>query len=454
MEWFLVEALVNFIQVFIIYKVLGLYYNRRLLFRFSVEIAIVLMTLILIVLNNNFQIYSNPLLYLTFCLLIFITTAIIFKGNIFSKAVMLFLVLAVVATLEILSAILITAAGGFDLKAIQEQNHIRLEVMIISQTLFMYFYVLIKKRLDKDKISFFNNKYNILVGSILFLTVIIMIILAWMYGNIDAINDSISKSLLILTLCVSLLSITSITLMDQVLKDMEAKHKNEMELQQIKLERVYLADVNSALEEIRIIRHDMRGELALIHGYNELNQKDKIRLHIEKKLQEMDIQLIPQIDNENVITSFLNFKLKEAKSNNIDVEVISNINDEEIYIDKEDICRIINNIMNNIIEALQECEAKKVKFFIGISGEYLIIKSENPYRGNLLTDGEKIITSKQDRTKHGYGLKSIKNIAEKYNGFMSIIYDNNKFKIDVEMLNNEVYKYSEAEEIKNYNTSV
>ena len=83
-----------------------------------------------------------------------------------------------------------------------------------------------------------------------------------------------------------------------------------------------------------------------------------------------------------------------------------------------------------------------------------IIKSENPYRGNLLTDGEKIITSKQDRTKHGYGLKSIKNIAEKYNGFMSIIYDNNKFKIDVEMLNNEVYKYSEAEEIKNYNTSV
>jgi uncharacterized membrane protein len=452
MEWFLVEALVNFIQVFIIYKVLGLYYNRRLLFRFSVEIAIVLMTLILIVLNNNFQIYSNPLLYLTFCLLIFITTAIIFKGNIFSKAVMLFLVLAVVATLEILSAILITAAGGFDLKAIQEQNHIRLEVMIISQTLFMYFYVLIKKRLDKDKISFFNNKYNILVGSILFLTVIIMIILAWMYGNIDAINDSISKSLLILTLCVSLLSITSITLMDQVLKDMEAKHKNEMELQQIKLERVYLADVNSALEEIRIIRHDMRGELALIHGYNELNQKDKIRLHIEKKLQEMDIQLIPQIDNENVITSFLNFKLKEAKSNNIDVEVISNINDEEIYIDKEDICRIINNIMNNIIEALQECEAKKVKFFIGISGEYLIIKSENPYRGNLLTDGEKIITSKQDRTKHGYGLKSIKNIAEKYNGFMSIIYDNNKFKIDVEMLNNGVYKYSEAEEIKNYNT--
>ena len=440
MEWFIIEALVNFIQIFIIYRMLNLYYKRRILLRFSVEVVIVLMSIILTVLNYNFQIYSNPLLYLSFYLFMFITAIIIFKGNIFSKIVVLLWILAVVATLEIVASLLITTASGFDLKAIQEQNNVRLEVMILSQTLFIYFYVLNKKRLDKDKISFFNNKYNILIGVILFITIIFMIILAWMYGNIDVINEGISKALLILTLCVSLLSITSITLMDQILKDMEEKHKNEMELQQIKLERVYLADVNSTLEEIRILRHDMRGELALIHGYNELNQREKIRLHIEKKLREMDIQLVPQIDNENVITSFVNFKLKEAKSENIDVDIISNINDEEIYIDKEDICRIINNIMNNAIEALEGYNIKKVKLFIGIAGDYLIIKSENPYKGSLLTDSGSIITLKKDRTKHGYGLKSIKGIAERYNGFMNITYDDDKFKIDVEMLNRSMYE--------------
>lgn len=442
--WFIIESSVNFIQIFIIYKVFDLFYDRRFLYRFSVEIVILIMTLILILLNYNFQIHSKPLLYLAFYLLILLTAVIIFKGNTFSKAVMLFMIFVVVATLEIVAAVLVTTAGGFDLKEIQQQNNVRLEVMILSQILFMYFYVLIKKRFDKDRMFFLNNKYNILVGSILFLTVIVMIILAWMYGNIDATNDSISKSLLILTVCVSLLSITSIVLMDQVLKDMLEKHKNEMELQQIKLERVYLTDVNSALEEIRILRHDMRGELALIHGYNELNQKDKIRLHIEKKLKEMDVQVTPQIDNENIITSFLNFKLKEAKSKNINVEIISNINDEEIYIDKDDICRIINNIMNNAIEALQECDTKEIKLFIGITGNYLLIKSENPYMGNLLTEDKKIITTKKDRTKHGYGLKSIKNIAEKNNGFMSIIFDENKFKVDVEMLNRKVHEYSIA----------
>ena len=81
-----------------------------------------------------------------------------------------------------------------------------------------------------------------------------------------------------------------------------------------------------------------------------------------------------------------------------------------------------------------------MELFIGIAGDYLIIKSENPYKGELLTEGEKIITIKKDKTKHGYGLKSIKSIAERYNGFMSVVYDNYKFKIDVEMLNGKTYK--------------
>ncbi len=444
--WIIIEAFVNFLQIFIIYKVFDLFYDRRILYRYSVEIVIIIMTLLLVLLNFYFKIYLNPLLYFAFYFFIYITTVIIFKGNILSKIVLLFLLIAAVATFEMLAAILITTTGGIDLKTIQEQSHARLEVIIISQTLFVFFYIFIKKRFDKNRFNTLNTKYNILIGIILILTLAVIVIVVWMYGNIDVSKDSISISLLVLTLCVSLLSITSITLTDQILLDMEKKYKTQMELQQIKLERVYLEDVNLALEEIRTIRHDMRGELALIHGYNELNQKDKIRAHIEKKLQEMDVQLTPQIDNENIITSFLNFKINEAKSKDINVEIISNIkNDEEIHIDKEDICRIINNIMNNAIEALQECETKKMKLFIGIAAGYLIIKSENPYKGRLLTEGKKIITIKKDKTKHGYGLKSINNIAEKYNGFMSILYKDNKFKIDVEMLNSEMYKNATTE---------
>lgn len=451
-KWYAIEILVNFIQIFIIYKFYDLQYNRTFKFKYSVETVIVFMTLLLSILNFSVKINANPLIYVGFYFLMFLVATIIFKGKILSKMVVLFLLIAAMGIFEMLAAALVTFIGGFDINIIQEQNNVRLEVMIISQTLFMYFYLFMKKRYNKEKINYLNNKYYILVGFILFFNVIVMVILAWMYGNIDVNEDNVSVSLLALTICVSFLSIVSLFLMEHIIKDMEEKHKSVMELQNIKLEKAYLNDVNSALEEIRIIRHDMRGELALIHGYNELNQKDRIRSHIEKKLQEMDVQLTPQIDNENIITSFLNFKLKEAKAKNITVEVKSNINDEEIFIDKGDICRVINNIMNNAIEALQECDIKKINLFIGISGDYLLIKSENPYKGIVLTEGKKIITSKKDKTKHGYGLKSINNIAEKYQGFMSIIYDDNKFKIDVEMSNGRMHKYAiNSEKNKNYN---
>lgn len=64
--WIIIEVFVNFLQIFIIYKVLELFYSRRFLFKYSVEIIIVIMTLILTGLNYYFQIQSNPLLYIAF----------------------------------------------------------------------------------------------------------------------------------------------------------------------------------------------------------------------------------------------------------------------------------------------------------------------------------------------------------------------------------------------------
>lgn len=435
MKWYLIEFTVNFIQVFIIFKIFELNYDRRLRLKYSVEAAIVAMTAILCLLNYSITIELNPFIYLSYILLIYVFSIFIFQGNIFSKAVTTFLLIAILGICELSAAVLISSISGLDLKLIQEQNFGRLEVMIISQTIVVYIYMFMKKKIDKEKLNLLSNMYYFLVGSILFLTVTVIVMVIWMYGNIKIDNESVNNNLVILTLCVSLISMVAIALTNRIIKDMEEKHKNELELQQMKMEHTYFSDVNSVLEEIRILRHDMRGELAIIHGYNELNQRDKIRKHIEKKLQEMDIQLLPQIDSDNIITSFLNFKLKEARAKNIDVSIQSSLTEEnEIYIDKEDICRILNNIINNAIEACMECDKKYINLYIDVVENCIIIKSENPYKGEINKEDGKILTIKKDKTKHGYGLKSIRGIAEKYGGFMNLNYGNNLFILEVQML--------------------
>ena len=295
--------------------------------------------------------------------------------------------------------------------------------------------MLIRKKVNKERLNLLNNRYYFLIASILFLAVTAIVMVIWMYGNIKLNSESINTNLLILTLSVSLISISSIALTNSIIKDMDEKHKNDLELQRIKMENTYFADVNSVLEEIRILRHDMRGELVIIHGYNEMNQRDKISSHIEKKLQELDIQLLPKMDSDNILTSFINFKLKEAQSHNIEIILESNLTEEnEINIDKEDICRLLNNIINNAIEACENVEEKYIKLQIDVVSNCLVIKAENSFKGEVKTQGNKIITLKKDKTKHGYGLKSIKGIAEKYGGYMNINHGNNIFVLEVHMI--------------------
>jgi len=433
-KWHFIEITVNLMQIYMIYKTFDLYYERRFNYKYSIEVFIIAMTGLLSVLNYNAAIELHPYVYIAFFFLIYLTTILVFVG-IFSKAGTIFLLIAIIGTCELTSALLISTITGIEINSLLNQDFGRFEAMVISQTLLIYIYWLMKKKIDREKMNLLNNKYYLLVGSLLFLTVSMIVIVVWMYGNINNDNESVNTNLVLLTMCVSALSIVSIALTDNIIREMNEKHKNDLELQHMKMEHTYFSDVNSVLEEIRILRHDMRGELAIIHGYNEMNQRDKIRNHIEKKLSEMDIQLLPQIDKDNIITSFLNFKLKEASSKNIDVQIQSDLSEEnEIYIDKEDICRILNNIINNAIEACMECNEKYIKLNIDMLGNCIIIKSENPFSGELNKDGDKILTVKKDKTRHGYGLKSIRNIAEKYGGFVKLNYDDNIFIVEVQML--------------------
>lgn len=431
MNWYLIETSVNFLQLFVTYKTFDLYYEKRFDKKLVIEGIVALMTILLSILNYVVPIGRNPYMYISFYCIIYFTTIIIYKGNILSKMRTFFFLMAFLATCELISAVLLTWIANVDLRLIQKQNFLRFEVMIISQTIYVYGYIFMKKKVDKEVLKLTSSKYNFLIASILFLTVTTIVMVIWMYGNVEGINNT----LLVLTLSVSLISITSIALTNSIIQDMDEKHKNDMELQRIKMENTYFSDVNSVLEEIRILRHDMRGELVIIHGYNEMNQRDKISSHIEKKLQELDIQLLPKMDSDNILTSFINFKLKEAQSHNIEIILESNLTEEnEINIDKEDICRLLNNIINNAIEACEHVEEKYIKLQIDMISNSLVIKSKNPFKGEVKKDGNKIITLKRDKSRHGYGLKSVRGIAEKYGGFMNINYGNNIFMLEVHMI--------------------
>lgn len=109
-----------------------------------------------------------------------------------------------------------------------------------------------------------------------------------------------------------------------------------------------------------------------------------------------------------------------------DAEKLNFLSDMEIY-------SIFGNILDNAVEAVINLEPEKRVISLSVKGNdgILCIHSDNFYGTPILKDGERVKTSKSDKTQHGFGLLSIKRVVDKYNGAMTIDADGEIFSIDI-----------------------
>ena len=105
------------------------------------------------------------------------------------------------------------------------------------------------------------------------------------------------------------------------------------------------------------------------------------------------------------------------------------------FVDRVDLCCLVGNILDNAVEACKKIPDEKkriIDFSVKkASGGVALVDAWNYYEGELVkTDGE-FGTTKADKTYHGFGLKSIKNVAEKYGGSVNTETDGGIFRISV-----------------------
>lgn len=111
-----------------------------------------------------------------------------------------------------------------------------------------------------------------------------------------------------------------------------------------------------------------------------------------------------------------------------------------LFMEESDIYSIFGNALDNAIEYLTK-DVKEDRRFIRISSfcdkGLFIIHIENYFEGTLKIADGLPSTTKNDKTIHGYGLKSMKMICESYNCEMLVNTGNNMFSIDITFPLNE-----------------
>ena len=94
-------------------------------------------------------------------------------------------------------------------------------------------------------------------------------------------------------------------------------------------------------------------------------------------------------------------------------------------LEPSDITAVVGNLIDNAITATQNLEKEDRRIFVNIYYDKgrMFINIENTFDGKLIKKNGKLETRKFDKEYHGYGLKNIQKIMEKYNGYIE--YDNN-----------------------------
>lgn len=110
----------------------------------------------------------------------------------------------------------------------------------------------------------------------------------------------------------------------------------------------------------------------------------------------------------------------------IDGETLNRLSNSDVVI-------LFNNILYNAIEYLSKLEEDKriLSLIVAKKNGFLYIHSENYFEGSVKMEEGVPVTTKEDKGSHGFGMKSIRFIVEKYGGTLVIGTDNNLFSINI-----------------------
>ena len=187
------------------------------------------------------------------------------------------------------------------------------------------------------------------------------------------------------------------------------------------------------IDLINIKCHDLKHQIHQIGS--EQNIDDKTIKNISKLISIYDSSIMTSNSALNVI---LNEKSLYCTQNGIKFSCIADGSLLD-FMAEEDIYSLFGNIIDNAIEAVTPLEEGKKIIHLKITktGNMISISAKNSFEGEVKIINGLPQTTKNDSTHHGFGLKSIKMICEKYHGTLNFQTLDNCFNINLLFLEQE-----------------
>lgn len=208
--------------------------------------------------------------------------------------------------------------------------------------------------------------------------------------------------------------------MRQELAVMNLLWKKEQEQYQLSKENIALINQKC---------HDLKHQIRAIRNAS--------KEEMDKYLEEMEdtIRIYESIvkTGNDVLDTILTEKSLYCKDRGITVSCVADGSQMD-FINTVDLYAILGNALDNAIEAVEKFkhkEKRQIDVMIYRQQSFLVMNIVNPMKDELIFDEELPISTKGDKRYHGFGLRSMKYLVKKYDGYLTVRKEDGCFSLKI-----------------------
>lgn len=279
-----------------------------------------------------------------------------------------------------------------------------------------------------------NVKYIILILCVLGMLSMALITNIQSYLVNDIIANLALKTIAVLmvflfiTFPIMILNATTNTYLKKLNHDYE---------EQIKAQAEHYAALAKANFELRRFRHDLK------------NIQIGIRNLISKGKYEEALDMLNYSENQSYQIKDVNTKFdtgngivdalladKQKKATPLNTEIVFEGAVPTDTITATELCVLFGNTVDNAIEACQKLNAeneKTINICCNCNSGFMFLNITNPIDEPIKIKNNTLMTTKADKTLHGFGLYSLDKIIKTHNGELNLSCEKNSFNVDINM---------------------
>ncbi len=348
------------------------------------------------------------------------TAVLVYRGTLRKKAFASVLCYAVMLMSECVVAVIF---GGVSYELFQTEKYVNISTLVIITIVQLIVVLLIRNLKHIREGEQIPVAYWITMTALPLFSIYIHIVLCMQ----PTISDG---ALIVCTAVLFAMNLFVFYLYDSQVQAFRVKKEQENLILQNQYQLKQLEMMREMGEQMREIRHDLRKHFSMIAYYNEQRATGELADYL-RDMETHAETLYQYVDTGNfALDCILNYKLQEAHEREIETEIQIDI-PRELELSAYDMNIILSNLLDNSLEALRTCEQNKLHVTVRYQKPFLCIQVKNPYRGPVIIRDGSYRTTKKDGGRHGYGLKNVARVVEKYEGNMTVCSENQMFEVIV-----------------------